>query len=223
MATLKFFGHSCFELAENNTRLIFDPFFTGNPWNIAAASDVNPNYLLVSHGHADHLGDGIDIAKRTKAVVISTFEVASLFSNENCSIHAMHIGGRHDFDFGWVKIVAAFHGAGVPGGHACGFLVNFFGTVVYFAGDTSLFGDMALIGKTAKVDYALLPIGDNFTMGPEDALEAVKLINPKVVVPMHYNTWPPIKQSPEDFKAKVEAESFVLVEIVAPGESIELE
>jgi len=222
MATLKFFGHACFELAEKNTSLIFDPFFSGNTWNIAAASDVNPNYLLISHGHADHLGDGLDIAKRTNATTVSTFEIASLFSNENYPAHPMHIGGKYDFDFGWVKIIAAFHGAGVPGGHACGFLVNFFGKVIYFAGDTSLFGDMALIGKTAKVDYALLPIGDNFTMGPEDAKEAAKLINPKVVIPMHYSTWPPITQSPEDFKASVEKETSIAVKIVAPGEKIEL-
>ncbi|MDR1701779.1 MAG: metal-dependent hydrolase [Sporomusaceae bacterium] len=222
MVTLKFYGHSCFELTEKNTSLIFDPFFTGNPWDIATAADVNPNYLLISHAHDDHLGDGLAIAKRTQATAISTFEVASLFSNENYPAHAQHIGGKHDFDFGWVKIIAAFHGAGVPGGHACGFLVNFFGTIVYFAGDTSLFGDMALINKTAKVDYALLPIGDNFTMGPEDALEAAKLVNPKTVIPMHYNTWPLIKQSAADFKAKVEKETTIAVKIVNPGETITL-
>lgn len=222
MVNLTFLGHACFQLTHNDHSLIFDPFLTDNPFQITQASDITCNYILVSHGHADHLGDAISIAQRTGATVIATAEVAHLIGQENCTTHAMHIGGKHAFDFGYVRITPAFHGAGIPGGHACGFIVNFFGTTIYFAGDTSLFGDMALLGRLENIDYALLPIGDNYTMGPSDAVEAVALLKPKAVIPMHYNTWPVIAQSPEDFKQTVEQRLAVPVHIVAPGQQLTL-
>ena len=221
MPNLKYLGHSCFLLSANNTTIIFDPFLTGNPANIAQSDEVNPNYILVSHAHGDHLGDGIEIAKRTGAIAISTFEVANLFVDEGCNAHGMHLGGNHKFNFGSVKIVPAFHGSGVAGGHACGFVVDFFGSKIYFAGDTCLFGDMMLIGKLG-IEYALIPIGDNFTMGPEDALSAVKLIHPKVVIPMHYNTWPLIAQDPKAFKEQVNVFCNTKVEIMNPGNKLDL-
>lgn len=221
MTTLTFYGHACFTVTHNNTTLLFDPFFSGNPVNPATADDINCNYILVSHGHNDHLGDTFAIAKRTGATVIATFELASLAEQQGCATIGMHLGGKRSFDFGYVRITPAFHGAGVPGGHACGFIVNFFGKSIYFAGDTALFGDMALLGRLENIDYALLPIGDNFTMGPDDAVEAVKLLQPKTVIPMHYNTWPLIAQSPEDFEVKVKALS-IPVQIMKPGQSIEL-
>lgn len=221
MVTLKFYGHSCFTVTHNNTTLLFDPFFSGNPANPATAEDIHCNYILVSHGHNDHLGDTFAIAKRTGATVIATFELASLAEQQGCANIGMHLGGKRSFDFGYVRITPAFHGAGIPGGHAAGFIVNFFGKTLYFAGDTALFGDMALLGRLEKIDYALLPIGDNFTMGPDDAVEAVKLLQPKTVIPMHYNTWPIIAQSPEDFAAKVK-ELNISVQIMNPGQSIEL-
>ena len=222
MITLKYLGHSCFHLSDGSTSLIFDPFLTDNPFKIIPASQVNCNYILVSHAHFDHLGDTVDIANRTSATVISTAEIANLCSGKGCKSHAMHIGGKHQFGFGFVRITPAFHGAGVEGGHACGFVINFFGKTIYFAGDTSLFGDMALLGRLEKIDYALLPIGDNFTMGPDDAVEAVAMLKPKAVIPMHYNTWPLIAQSPDLFKNSVESKFNIPVHIVAPGEILNL-
>ncbi|HWR08668.1 metal-dependent hydrolase [Sporomusa sp.] len=221
MTTLTFHGHACFSLTNGTTTLLFDPFFTGNPITTTKAEEVTCNYILVSHGHGDHLGDTVQIAKRTGATVIATAELAALVGQQDCANISMHLGGKRTFDFGYVRVTPAFHGSGVPGGHAAGFIVSFFGKTVYFAGDTALFGDMALLGRLEKIDYALLPIGDNYTMGPADAFEAVKLLNPRAVIPMHYNTWPLIAQSPEAFKAKVE-ELHIPVHIVAPGESINL-
>lgn len=222
MVTLKFLGHACMMLTAGDTTLLFDPFLTDNPFKVAKADEVKANYILVSHGHSDHLGDTIDIAKRNNATVISTAEVARLCGEQGCTAHAMHIGGKKVFDFGYVRITPAFHGAGVPGGHACGFIVNFYDVTVYFAGDTSLFGDMELLGKLESIDYALLPIGDNFTMGPDDAAYAVGLLKPKAAVPMHYNTWPVIAQSPEVFKEIVEKTYSVPVHIVKPGDELNL-
>ncbi len=221
MITLKFYGHACFTVTHKNTTLLFDPFFTGNPANPASPDEVNCNYILVSHGHGDHLGDTIAIAKRTGATVIGTAELAALAEQQNCANISMHLGGKRSFEFGYVRITPAFHGAGIPGGHAAGFIVSFFGKTLYFAGDTALFGDMALLGRLEKIDYALLPIGDNYTMGPDDAVEAVKLLQPQAVIPMHYNTWPVIAQSPEAFKEKITAMN-IPVHIMNPGESMEL-
>ncbi|MBP2663834.1 MAG: hypothetical protein H6Q71_1782 [Firmicutes bacterium] len=221
MNTITFYGHSCFSLTHNNIILLFDPYFTGNPVNPAKASEIRCNYILVSHGHSDHLGDTIAIAKHSSATVITTSEIAALVGQQDCVNISMHLGGKRSFDFGYVRVTPAFHGAGIPGGHAAGFIVNFFGKNIYFAGDTALFGDMALLGRLEKIDYALLPIGDNYTMGPEDAVEAVKMLNPAAVIPMHYNTWPLIAQSPEAFKKKVEA-LHIPVHIMNPGQSITL-
>lgn len=222
MNTLKYYGHSCFQLANANSTLLFDPFLTDNPFKVAKAEDVESNYILVSHGHFDHLGDAVKIAKRTGATIVSTAEIAKLCGEQGCNYHAMHLGGKHAFDFGYVRITLAFHGSGVPGGHACGFIVNFHGTNVYFAGDTGIFGDMALLGRLEKIDYALLPIGDNYTMGPQDAAEAAALLKPGCVIPMHYNTWPLIAQSPEDFRRDVETRFQIPVRIVNPGETLNL-
>lgn len=222
MSTLKFFGHACFQLTEGDKTIIFDPFLKDNPFKIAQPEDIKCDYVLVSHGHFDHLGDTISIATRSGATVISTAEIANLCTQQGTTSHAMHLGGKHAFDFGYVRLTLAFHGAGVPGGHACGFIVNFYGKTIYFAGDTALFGDMELIGRLEKIDYALLPIGDNFTMGPADAVEAVGLLKPRAVVPMHYNTWPLIAQSPEAFKVEVENRFGTTVHIIQPGHSLNL-
>ncbi|MEG6584581.1 metal-dependent hydrolase [Dendrosporobacter sp. 1207_IL3150] len=222
MKNLKFFGHACFQLAHGDTSIIFDPFLTDNPFKIAQPDDINCNYILVSHGHFDHLGDTIAIAKRTNSTVISTAEIAGLCGRQGCQTHAMHIGGKHTFDFGYVRVTPAFHGAGVEGGHACGFIVNFFGTTIYFAGDTSLFGDMELLGRLEKIDFALLPIGDNFTMGPDDAAIAANMLKANTVIPMHYNTWPLIAQNPEQYKQSVEKQFNIPVQIINPGELINI-
>lgn len=223
MITLKFLGHACFLLEDERFALLFDPFLRENPQRAAMPEDIERcTHILVSHGHGDHLGDAFEIAKKTGATVISTAEIAGLAGAEEIANHAMHIGGKFAFEFGAVRITPAFHGAGVPGGHACGFIVDFGGVNIYFAGDTSLFGDMALLGRLERIDYALLPIGDNFTMGPSDAAEAAAMLNARHVVPMHYNTWPVIRQSPEKFKAAVEKRCAGNVLILNPGEQISL-
>ena len=220
--TLTFYGQSTFVLAHGETRLIIDPWLTGNPWKVAKAEDIDVQYILVSHAHGDHIGDTAGIAKRTGAKVISTSEITRMLGSQGVTnLHPMSIGGKWNFEFGWVKVTNAIHGSGVAGGQAAGFIINFFGKVVYFAGDTALFGDMSYIGK-ANLDYALLPIGDNYTMGPEDAAEAVGLLKPKKVIPIHYNTNPLIKQNPQDFKKMVETRYNVPVLIMNPGTSITL-
>ena len=224
MTTLKYYGHACFSVSDGKTTLLFDPFLNGNPWEIATADQVNADYILVSHAHADHLGDTVAIAQRTGANIITTAEVCNLVGEQGCqNVSCMHIGGKINFPFGWVRVTLAFHGSGVPGGHACGFIVNFNGKVIYFAGDTGLFCDMRLLGELEAIDYALLPIGNNFTMGAQDAAVAAELLRAKNIVPMHYDSWPVIKQDPVEFKAMVEkGKSGSNVIIVPPGESIEL-
>lgn len=223
MIKLHYYGHSAFSLSYNDEPiLLFDPFFTGNTWEKGKQEEINCKYILVSHAHEDHLGDTLEIAKRTGAQVISTAEIANLCSAEGLNAHPMHLGGKTVFPFGWVRVTPAFHGAGISGGHACGFIVNFYGKVVYFAGDTAIFGDMELLGKIEEIDWALLPIGNNFTMGPEDAALAASLLKPKQVIPIHYKTWPIIDQDPESFKLLTEATYKIPVSIVLPGEKITL-
>lgn len=219
---LKFYGHACFQISQENTSIIIDPFLSENPFKIAQPEQINVTHILITHGHFDHLGDAVKIAQKSGATIIATAEIAHLCAEQGCQTHAMHIGGKHSFDFGYVRVTQAFHGSGSPGGHACGFIVNFFDKKIYHTGDTGIFGDMQLLGRLESIDYALVPIGDNFTMGPEDAAEAVGLIKPKAVVPMHYNTWPLIAQDPEKFRTEVETRYNIPVHIVTPGQSISL-
>jgi len=217
---LTYYGHSCFALEEKGVTLLFDPFLSGNPKAPVKPDQVKANYILVSHAHGDHLGDTVDIAKRNHALVIATHEVANLVGGQGAESHGMHIGGKRSFDFGYVRIAPAFHGSGVEGGHACGFIVKFFGKVVYHAGDTGLFGDMKLLAELEKIDVALLPIGDNYTMGIGDAAVAARFLGAPLVVPMHYNTFPVIQANPLEFKNKVESEQKgTEVRVVSPGET----
>lgn len=215
---LKYFGHACFSLEANSTTLFFDPFLKGNTFNIAQPEDVKADYILVTHAHGDHIGDTVEIAKASDALIISTAEIAGQVGGQGCKAHAMHIGGKYNFDFGYVRVTPAFHGAGIPGGHACGFIVKFFDKVIYHAGDTSLFSDMKLLGELENIDYALLPIGSNFTMGPEDAVIAAKFIKAKHVVPMHYNTWPIIAQDPSAYVQAVNDKGYAQAIEIKPGE-----
>lgn len=218
---LRYLGHACFAMEDQGKSLIFDPYLDENPLSPVKAQDVKADYILISHAHFDHMGDAASIGKRSDALVISTAEVAGELNKQGLRAHALHIGGKHIFEFGFVKATVAFHGSGIPGGHACGFIVNFYGKTVYFSGDTGLFGDMKLLGELEPLDIALLPIGDNFTMGIGDASIATKLLKPKVAIPMHYNTWPLIQANPEEFKANVEAETETRVIILKPGETSE--
>jgi L-ascorbate metabolism protein UlaG (beta-lactamase superfamily) len=220
MPQITYFGHACFLLAAaGKPKILTDPFINGNPLAPVGADEIEANFILVSHGHFDHLGDTYAIAKKNNAVVISTAEVAGQAQNEGCGAHAQHIGGRHRFPFGSVKLTQAFHGAGVPGGLACGFVVDYHGFKVYFAGDTGLFGDMKLIGELDPLDLALLPIGDNFTMGIDDAVLAASFLKAPLVIPYHYNTWPLIEADPAEFKEKVERQTGARCVILSPGQS----
>jgi len=211
MTKITWHGHLTYTILHDGTTLLIDPFFDGNPVARVGKDDVHPDYILVSHGHADHVGDAAYIAKRTGATVISNFEISTWLQNQGVDkVHPLHIGGGANFPFGRVKMTIAHHGSGLPdgsyGGNPGGFLLTLGDRKVYFAGDTALTYDMTLLAEEG-VDVALLPIGDNFTMGPDDALRAVKFIKPKVVIPAHYNTWPLIEQDPHAFKARVESET----------------
>ncbi|GAB6181032.1 metal-dependent hydrolase [Desulfotomaculum defluvii] len=226
---LTFLGHSAFLLESQDVTIAIDPFFSGNP---AAPKDINvkPDYILVSHGHSDHVGDAVNIAKNFSSTIVSVFELANFCARQGVSVHPMHLGGSYNFGSFEVKLTLALHGSSFGGdqgpaeylGNPCGFLIQIGGRLVYHAGDTGLFGDMRLIGDLNSVDVALLPIGDNFTMGPVDALEAVKMLNPRKVIPMHYNTWPLIHQDPTAFKKSVEQFTTAKVLIMEPGDSIEI-
>lgn len=206
---LTWYGHAALGLETGGYKVLIDPFFTGNPAATLSADAVEADFILVSHGHGDHVGDAAAIAKQTGATIISNFEIASWFGKEGVEkTHGQHIGGGHKHPFGYLKLTLALHGSSLPdgsnGGNPCGFLLTTNdGKKLYFAQDTGLFGDMKLIGEEG-LDLAVIPIGDNYTMGPDDALRAVKLLKPKVVIPIHYNTWDLIAQDAEAWKKRVE-------------------
>ncbi|MBI4550838.1 MAG: metal-dependent hydrolase [Candidatus Latescibacteria bacterium] len=224
MPTLTYLGHACLTLADGSHTLLFDPFLTGNPQASIPASDIHADYILLTHGHADHLGDAIPIARRCKATIITTYELAAYCERHGATVHGMGIGGSYAFPFGRVKVTQALHGSAIVGdrgieytGNPCGFLVHIGGKTIYNAGDTGLFGDMALIGRLYKPYAAILPIGDNYTMGIDDAVEAVKMLAPKLVIPIHYNTFPVIMQDPYVFVKKVGKTPRCVV--LKPGEA----
>lgn len=224
MLALTFHGHACFLLEADGRRVIIDPFLTGNP-----VADITPDQLpkidavLLSHGHGDHLGDAVAIAKQHGATVVATYELAQFCADRGAAnVHHMHIGGAHQFPFGTVKLVPAFHGGKVDGDESgkyttnpCGLLVTLGGKTAYHCGDTGLTLEMQLL--QGRVDVMLVPIGDNFTMGVEDAVRAVEFVKPKVVIPMHYNTWDLIKADPQAFKRQVGGRAEVV--ILKPGQS----
>ncbi len=221
--TLTWYGHAAFGLEVAGKKLLVDPFLTDNPAATVKPDEVEADYILISHGHGDHVGDAVAIAKRTGAMVISNFEIAAWFQNQGVEAHAQHLGGGHQHDFGYLKLTLALHGSGLPdgsyGGNPCGFLLTSpEGAKVYLACDTGLFGDMRLLGEEG-IDLAVLPIGDNYTMGPDDALRAVKLLEPKHVIPVHYNTWELIAQDPDAWAARVQAETSAAPHVLKPGDS----
>ncbi len=224
MPQAKFLGHSCVLLTHGDHKIIIDPFLTGNEQAAMKPEEVDVSHVLITHGHGDHVGDGIAIAKRTGATVVASFELANLCAREGVTVHPMHIGGGHDFDFGRVKLTIAHHGGGygedasIYTGPPVGFLVTMDGKTVYHPGDTGLFYDMKLIGEMNPIDLAFLPIGDNFTMGIDDAVKAVELLKPQRVVPIHYDTFPVIHADPQAFADKVTDAQAV---ILKPGNALD--
>ena len=227
MPTVQYLSHSCFLVEAGGKKLLIDPFFTGNPKAPKGTDQIKPDYILLSHGHSDHLGDGLEIAKRAKATIIAPNELAVWCAQKGVQTHPMHIGGSWKFDFGRVKLTIAHHGSAAgPGpngweytGNPCGFLVMADGKTLYHAGDTGLFLDMKLIGEMHPVDLALLPIGDNFTMGVTDAIKAVEFLHPRQAVPMHYDTFDLIRADPQEFAAGA-AKFGAKVTVLAVGERL---
>jgi L-ascorbate metabolism protein UlaG (beta-lactamase superfamily) len=207
---LRYFSHSAFQITtDNGIVILIDPFLDGNPTSPVKSDDVKADFIILTHAHGDHLGDTLKIAKEHNATVIAVNELADYCASNGVNAHNMHIGGGHNFDFGRVKFTIAHHGSLSPdnhfGGEPAGVLITADGKTVYHAGDTGIFYDMKLIGEMNKIDYALLPIGDNFTMGVDDAVKASEFLQAEVLIPMHYNTFPVIEASPNEFKAKVES------------------
>jgi len=225
---ISFLGHSCFMISGDAGAVIIDPFLSGNPQASMQPGDVTVDGVILTHGHGDHAGDSVAIARANDAPVVAPFELAVYCEQKGAKTHPMHIGGAHTFPFGTVKLTPAWHGSAVQEGDAmiytgnpCGVVLTMDGKNVYHAGDTGLFGDMKLIGERQHIDVALLPIGDNFTMGIDDALYAVTLLKPKMVIPMHYNTFPVIEADPDVFAAGVKRSGYECA-VLQPGASVEV-
>lgn len=224
---VSYHGHSIVKIETNGKTILIDPFINGNELTDLKVEDVKADVIIVTHGHGDHLGDTVEIAKKNDALVICNAELSAYLGWQDVRTHEMSIGGAYEFDFGKVKLTQAIHGTGLVTddkqiiylGMPAGVLFMAEGKTVYHAGDTALFSDMKLIGERHPVDLAFLPIGDNFTMGPEDAAYAAQLIQAKTVVPIHFNTFPPIKQNPQNFIELLQDQNGLVLEA---GESIEL-
>jgi L-ascorbate metabolism protein UlaG (beta-lactamase superfamily) len=224
---LRYFSHSAFQITSSNgKKILIDPFLDNNPTSPIKSDEVSADYIILSHAHGDHFGDTVKIAKKNSASVICVNELANYCSSKGLKAHNMHIGGAYNFDFGKVKFTIAHHGSQTPdgqyAGEPAGILLTIDNKTIYHTGDTGLFYDMKLIGEMNPVDYLLIPIGDNFTMGITDAVKAVELVNPKAAtIPMHYNTFPVVEADPQEFKKKIEAKGFSC-RVLNFGEEIEL-
>lgn len=220
-------GHSVVKIETAGKTILIDPFINGNGLTDLQVADQKPDVIILSHGHNDHVGDTVEIAKANDSLIIAADELCTFLSWQGLKTHPLHIGGSAQFDFGKVKLTQAFHGSSyttadnqiVYTGMPAGILLFIEGTTIYHAGDTALFSDMKLIGERHPIDVAFLPIGDNFTMGPEDAATAVEFLKPKTVVPIHYNTFPYIKQNPQDFVDLVHSAE---VKVLSAGDEVEL-
>ncbi|MEV4418750.1 metal-dependent hydrolase [Patulibacter sp. NPDC049589] len=225
MTTLTFLGQSAVLLESGGTNLLVDPFLTGNPKATVSADEVPADLILLTHGHGDHLGDAVAIAKRTGAPVVAIVEVAGELAEEGIDVVDLNLGGTHEFDGGWARLVPAWHTGLTPKGtpHTPGGLViNLGGKTIYHLGDTALFSDLALPSKRDALDLALIPIGGHYTMDRHDAVEAARLVAAPHVVPVHYDTFPPIEADAGAFKQDVEDAGIAKVTVLAPDGSIEV-
>ena len=220
---IRFLGHACFELTEGDTRVLVDPFLTGNPKAAVEAGDLDPTHIFLTHGHADHIGDTVDIAKRTGAQTVAIVELANELGESGVeNVADPNIGGTVEFDGGWVRLTPAWHTALSPNGtpHTpAGLVINLGGKTVYHLGDTGLFSDLALPGKRDQIDVALMCIGGHYTMDRHDAVAAAELVGAGTVIPCHYDTFPPIETDAEAFKSDVESKVSSKVAILQPGET----
>jgi L-ascorbate metabolism protein UlaG (beta-lactamase superfamily) len=232
---IKFHGQSCFELSDGSTTVLTDPFLKpNNPVAVATADDVEPTHIAISHGHADHIADAVPVARRTGAHCVAVVEIAHWLESKGVEeVSDPNLGGTVEFDWGWISLVPAWHTNTIPGsneapfsaehgisiGTAAGLLINLDGKTVYHAGDTCLFSDMKLIAQRSPVDVALLPIGGHYTMDRRDAVVAAEFVGAGTVIPMHFNTFPPIETDAEAFKSDVESKTSSKVVVLNPGES----
>ena len=217
---IRFLGHACFELSEGDTRILVDPFLSGNPKAAASADDMNPTHIFLTHGHGDHYGDIVDIAKRTNAQCVAIVEIANELQEKGLeNVADPNIGGTVEFDGGWVRLVPAWHTSTTPDGTVsipAGLVINLGGKIVYHLGDTGLFSDLQLVKARDDIDVAIMPIGGHYTMDPTDAVIAAEWVGAKQVIPCHYNTFPPIEQDAQKFKADVQGSEVVILE---PGDT----
>ena len=223
---IRFLGHACFELTDGDTRVLIDPFLSGNPKAAAAPDELDPTHLFLTHGHPDHYGDIVDIAKRTGAQVVAIMEISKELSDAGVeNVSDPNMGGTIEFDDLWVRVVPAWHTSTTPNGTVsvpAGMVISLGGKVVYHLGDTALFSDLRLVGERNPVDVALMCIGGHYTMDRHDAVTAAGLVGATTVIPCHYDTFPPVETDAEAFKADVEANTSSKVVILQPGESFSL-